>query len=70
MSNFTQYKQYIVGVELPKPTGGFNIGDLILFNIKRIPTDNEDTYGSDALMIKTALHVPVDGNGSRQRYIK
>lgn len=66
----TQYTHLIVGAELPKPAGGYNIGDLIVFNIKRIPTDNEDTYGSDAYFIKTALHVPVDGTGSRQRYIK
>jgi len=66
----TQYKHYIASVELPKPAGGYHIGDIILFNIKRIPTDEQDTYGSDALLLKTALHVPVDTLGSRQRYEK
>jgi hypothetical protein len=65
----TQYTHLITGVELPKPSSGFNIGDIILFNLKRIPTGT-DTYPADALLIKCALHVPVDGQGSRQRYTK
>jgi hypothetical protein len=32
--------------------------------------DDGDTYGADALLLKTALHVPVNSRGSRQRYIK
>jgi len=61
---------FVSGVELPVPVGGFSIGDIILFNIKRIPTDNEDTYNADALFFKCALHVPTNDFGSRQRYIK
>ena len=60
----------IFGVELPIPTGGYQIGDIIKFNIRRTPTDSGDTYGADFLLYKVALHVPTDGNGSRQRYIK
>lgn len=65
-----QHVHMLAGVELPIPAGGFNIGDVILFNIRRNPSDEEDTYGSDALFIKCALHVPTNDFGSRQRYIK
>lgn len=66
----TEYYQYIVGAELPVPLGGFELGGIITFNLRRTPTDSEDTYAADALLIKSALHVPTDGRGSRQRYIK
>jgi hypothetical protein len=65
----SELKHLIAMVELPKPASGFNIGDLIIFNIKRIPTGT-DTYPADALFIKCALHMPVNSAGSRQRYIK
>lgn len=65
-----QYFHMLAGVELTVPAGGYDIGDVILFNIRRTPTDEEDTYGSDALFIKCALHVPINDFGSRQRYIK
>jgi len=65
-----QYFHKIAGAELPVPAGGFGIGDIILFNLRRTPTDSQDTYPYDILLIKTALHVPTDDFGSRQRYIK
>jgi hypothetical protein len=66
----TLHYQLLVGVELPVPAGGYGVGGVITFNTRRNPQDGEDTYPDDALFIKTALHVPIDGNGSRQRYIK
>lgn len=65
-----QYYQFIGGIELPVPAGGFGIGGVITFNTRRTPNDAQDTYASDVIFIKTALHVPIDGNGSRQRYVK
>ena len=66
----TEHHHYIDGVELPVPLGGYQIGGIITFNIRRTPTDVEDTYNADILLIKTALHVPTDGDGSRTRYHK
>lgn len=61
----------IAGAELPVPAGGFGLGGIITFNTRRNPNDVQDTYTlDDALFIKTALHVPTDGGGSRQRYVK
>lgn len=65
-----QYNHMLAGVELPVPAGGYGIGDIILFNIRRTPTDPDDNYPSDALFLKCALHVPTNDFGSRQRYIK
>jgi hypothetical protein len=65
-----QTRHLICGTELAKPSSGFNVGDIILFRLRRTPNDGADTYGADALLIKTALHVPVNSKGSRQRYIK
>jgi hypothetical protein len=62
--------QYVKGAELPIPEGGFHIGDIISFSLSRNPNDVEDTYPDDILLLKAALHVPTDGDGSRQRYIK
>jgi hypothetical protein len=66
----TTYYQYLSAAELSVPLGGFQIGGVITFNLRRTPNGGSDTYAGDALLIKTALHVPTDGNGSRQRYIK
>lgn len=63
-------KHLITGAVFPKPSSGWSIGDIIAFNLKRDPTHTDDTYPDDALLIKTALHIPVDMNGSRSRYIK
>lgn len=65
-----QYFQLVEGVEIPKPVGGWGIGGIITFNLRRSPSDVQDTYPDDVLLVKTALHVPVNDSGSRQRYIK
>lgn len=66
----TQYYHYLCGAELAVPAGGFQIGGIITFNLRRTPTGGSDTYAGDALLIKTALHIPTNSRGSRQRYIK
>lgn len=52
------------------PANGYTLGDKIGFNLRRTPSDSEDTYGSDALFEQVALHIPVDTLGSRQIYVK
>jgi len=52
------------------PDLGFELGDKIGFNVRRTPTDSQDTYGDDLILEQVALHIPVNTNGSRQRYIK
>jgi hypothetical protein len=64
------YYHKVVGVELPKPSSGYNIGDKILCKYSRVPSDAEDTYGSDWVFMQCALHAPINSNGSRQRYVK
>jgi hypothetical protein len=66
----SQYVHLICGAFIPKPTAGWGIGDIIIFNLRRTPDDVQDTYEEEVLLIKTALHVPVNSNGSRQIYIK
>ena len=65
-----QHVHHLAGAELPVPSSGVNIGDIITFNLRRTPTDVKDTYPDDVLLIKTALHVPINDFGSRQRYVK
>lgn len=65
-----QYHQLLKGDELPVPEGGYQIGGLIDFSVRRNPADVADTYADDVLFIKAALHVPTNDFGSRQRYIK
>jgi hypothetical protein len=60
----------LCGAELPVPAGGYAIGGIIEFNLRRTPNDTDDTYAADALLYKTALHVPCDTDGSRERYVK
>jgi hypothetical protein len=50
------------------PSTPFSLGGKIGFNIRRSPST--DTFGADALLEQVALHVPVDGLGSRQIYVK
>lgn len=57
-------------VELQIPSGMFNVGDIILFNIRRVPTDIQDTYNARVLFFKCSLNIPVNDFGSRNRYIK
>ena len=54
--------------KLPIPAGGFNIGGIIQFNLRRTPTGDNDTYPDDAILIKVALHVPTDDRGSKNIY--
>lgn len=65
-----QYYHFIKGVDVPKPSSNYQIGGVILFNLRRTPSNVTDTYGSDTILIKTALHVPINDFGSRQMYIK
>lgn len=52
------------------PNLNYTVGGKIGFNLRRTPTDPQDTYGADILFEQIALHVPTDTNGSRQVYIK
>jgi len=65
-----QYHHLLAGVELPVPAGGYAIGGIIEFTLRRTPSDTQDTYADDVLLIKTALHVPTNDHGSRQMYFK
>ena len=65
-----QYTHFIKGVTIPVPEGGFQIGGIILFTLSRNPIDVGDTYNNDIILIKTALHVPINESGSRQIYTK
>lgn len=64
------YANHIFGDFLITPAEGFNIGDLIEFTLTRDYSLASDTYASDVIFYKTALHVPQDTLGSRQIYIK
>ena len=57
-------------ISLPKPTSGFTIGDVIEFTLRRTPTDPQDDYAADAILLKVAMHVPINSSGSRQLYVK
>lgn len=66
----TSFKNTSAVARIAKPAAGFNLGDVILFNLRRTPNGANDTYPDDALLIKVALHVPTNDFGSRQVYIK
>lgn len=73
----SQYKHFIVSFKdalnnarLPKPAEGFEIGNLMLFTLRRTPTGTGDNYPDDLILLKVALHVPTNDYGSRQLYIK
>ena len=57
-------------VRIPKPSSGFTLGDMILFNIRRTPSGTNDTYTGEAILEQVALHVPTNDRGSRERYTK
>lgn len=65
-----QYHNLLGDVHLPVPEGGFTIGDLIEFTLSREPANEGDTYASDAIFYKCAMHVPCDTMGSRTEYTK
>lgn len=46
------------------------IGAVAHFRIFRDPTDIEDTYGSDAILLSLGVHYEIDGDGSRQTFTK
>jgi hypothetical protein len=52
------------------PTNGWKMGSVISFLVRRLGSNAGDTYGAEAGFLKAAMHVPVDGRGSRQRYTK
>ena len=55
-------------VRIPVPIGGFSIGDIIQFNLRRTPTGTNDTYAHDAILIKCAMHVCSNDRGSTNMY--
>lgn len=65
-----QYFHKLGGITFAKPTSGFSIGDQLIVKYRRTPTDAEDTYAGDWLFMQCALHMPINSNGSRQRYVK
>lgn len=61
----------VAGVTFAKPAGvTYNIGDHILVNYRRTPTDAQDTYTNDWAFVQCAMHMPLDGVGSRGRFVK
>lgn len=64
----TVYSNHIFGENLVTPAVGFYLGDLIEFTISRDPAI--DTYPNDLIFYKTALHIPSNMLGSRQKYVK
>ena len=42
-----QYWHKLGGVEIPKPSSGYSIGDHIIVRYYRVPTDAKDTYPGD-----------------------
>ena len=59
-------KAFGVSGWLAKPTGGFQIGAVMAFAIRRATS----TYAGGAGLLKVALHVPIDDRGSRERIVK
>ncbi len=59
------FKDVTDTIIVPVPNGGFQIGGIIQFNLRRTPTGDNDTYPDDAILIKVALHVPTDDRGSK-----
>jgi len=52
---------------IPPPTGGWKIGMIVPFALRYLAAS---TYAGNIGFLKAALHVPCDGLGSRQRFIK
>lgn len=48
----------------------FKIGDVIAIRLFRVPSDSEDTYGSDAIFLSLGFHYEIDGDGSRGIFTK
>lgn len=65
-----QYANLLEDANFTIPVGGVGVGGLIEFTISRTPTHQDDTYNSDIIFYKAAMHVPCDMLGSRSEYIK
>ena len=46
------------------------INSTFIFRLFRVPTDSQDTYASDAVLIQCGVHYETDMTGSRQRFTK
>lgn len=66
----SQYNHFITSFGYLPSSVTYTLGSIINFNIRRTPDFSGDTYPDDAIFEQVALHVPVDGFGSRQIYIK
>ena len=63
-------KHQIIGFDEIDMTG-YALSCVILWRVSRIGGgDVSDTYGADARLIEFDIHFQVDGDGSRQEYIK
>jgi len=49
---------------------GLRIGAVISFRLFRDPTDSQDTYGADALLLSLGIHYEIDGDGSNNVFSK
>jgi hypothetical protein len=49
---------------------GKKISSILLWRVRRAPTDGGDTYGADAKLLEFDIHYRIDAFGSAQRYIK
>jgi len=65
----TQYYHHIISLWV-LPNLWYQIWDKIWFNLRRTPSDAQDTYAWDALLEQIAMHVQVDTLWSRARYSK
>jgi hypothetical protein len=60
---------YVTGCHIVL-NGDVHIGDIFSVNVRRLASEGADTYEAGALFIKAAMHVPTDGRGSRQTFVK
>ena len=54
----------------PIDMGGFGISTLVIYQIRRDPTNGSDDYGSDAYLYSFDTHIQKDAAGSLQEYVK
>lgn len=52
------------------PGLGIKLGAHFLFRIYRVPSDPEDTYPDDVLLMSTGVHYRINTPGSRQEFLK
>lgn len=58
----------IRGVEITKPTGDYKVGSIFTINLRRVPTDEADTYENEFYLYKFAVHLPVNSKGTVTKY--